>query len=159
MVILLGGNIGDVRALFAECRELLSHRVGEVISLSAEMESDAWGFSSSSKFVNQAVLLSTELSPEALLAATQSIERDLGRNRDDEKREKIRSGEPYASRVIDVDIITYGSQVVDVEGLMIPHARMHEREFVLRPMVEVAPLWQHPTLKKSTAELLKKIIK
>ncbi|MFI3292988.1 MAG: 2-amino-4-hydroxy-6-hydroxymethyldihydropteridine diphosphokinase [Rikenellaceae bacterium] len=158
VVILLGGNLGDVRANLAQCRVELGERVGKIISISKELESEAWGFSSEEKFVNQAVLISTKLSPEDLLRATQSIELDLGRDRADELKQKKISGEVYASRVIDVDIITYGSQTIEQEGLIIPHPRMHEREFVLRPMAEVAPYWRHPLLNKMTEELLNELI-
>ncbi len=158
VVILLGGNLGDVRRNLALSREMLSERVGEVISLSQEFETQAWGFSAEEKFVNQAVLVATELSPEELLIATQSIELDLGRNRAEEVAQKRVSGEEYASRVIDVDIITYGSHEVESVGLVIPHPRMQEREFVLRPMAEVAPKWRHPKLNKMTEELLNELI-
>ncbi len=154
VVILLGGNLGDVRRNLAQCRDMLSERVGRILSLSQELETQAWGFSAQDMFVNQAVLIETDMSPEELLDATQLIERDLGRDRADELKQKQRSGEKYASRIIDVDIITYGSQVIEQEGLIVPHPRMHEREFALRPMVEVAPEWRHPILKKTTKELL-----
>ncbi len=156
-MILLGGNIGDVSAHFARCRELIENQIGRVISVSTEIETKAWGFSAKELFLNQALRVETSLSAEELLTQTQFIEVAVGRNRRVESDEKSRSGERYASRVIDVDIITYGSEVVSSEGLEIPHARMHEREFVLRPMVEVAPEWRHPTLNMTTVELLKNV--
>ncbi len=153
VVLLLGGNMGDVRERLAQCRELLSQSVGEIISLSAEIETQAWGFLSEDLFVNQAVLICTQLSPRELLIRTQAIEQQLGRDRAAEMKQKVQSGEIYASRVIDVDIITYGQDIVECEELVIPHPRMHLREFVLRPMVEVAPQWRHPILNITTEEL------
>ncbi len=157
VVILLGGNLGNVRRNLALCRDMLSERVGCITSLSQEIESCAWGFTAQEMFVNQAVLIETDLQPEELLRATQCIEQDLGRDRADEAKQKQKSGEVYASRTIDVDIIIYGSQVIDSEELKIPHARMQEREFVLRPMAEVAPQWRHPILNKTTKELLNEV--
>ncbi len=159
VVILLGGNLGDVRANLALSRELIAARVGRVKSQSSELTTQAWGFSAEELFLNQALLVETSLLPEELLVETQAIEQVVGRDRAAEMQQTSQSGERYASRVIDVDIITYGSQVVDTEGLVIPHPRMHQREFVLRPMAELAPEWLHPTLKMSTAEMLKNITK
>ncbi len=157
VVILLGGNLGDVRGHLAVCRELLTRRVGRIISLSSEIESPAWGFSAPSIFVNQALVVRTPLRPEELLLATQCIEREVGRDKACEAAERRQTQEPYASRVIDIDIITYGLQVVSQEGLIIPHAQMHRREFVLRAMVEVAAEWRHPILNSTAQELLKNI--
>lgn len=157
-MILLGGNLGDVSGNFALCRGLVERRIGAVKSQSSELTTVAWGFSAEGLFLNQALLVETNLSPKELLLQTQAIEQEVGRNRTDEAVQKTMSGERYASRIIDVDIITYGEQVVDMEGLTIPHVRMHEREFVLRPMAEVAPQWLHPTLNKSTVELLENVM-
>ncbi len=157
-MLLLGGNMGDVRARLEVCRELLAQRVGELVATSSEAESEPWGFTSPLKFVNQAVVVRTSLPAEELLVATQSIECDLGRDRVAELAQKELSGEVYASRKIDVDIITYGSHIIEREDLVIPHPRMHEREFVLRPMVEVMPRWSHPILNITAEELLKNVI-
>ncbi len=156
-MILLGGNIGDVSGYLETSRELLSQRVGEVVALSTEIQSEAWGFSADQKFTNQALVIKTTLNPQELLCATQSIERQVGRDAEAEREQKLVSGERYASRVIDIDIIAYGAEVVDQESLKIPHPLMHEREFVLRPMTEVAPEWRHPVLGRTTREMLKMI--
>ncbi len=157
VVILLGGNIGDVSGYLEASRELLSQRVGKIVALSTQIQSEAWGFSATQKFTNQALVIETTLSPEELLRATQSIERQVGRDAEAEREQKLVSGQKYASRVIDIDIITYSAEVVDQESLKIPHPLMHEREFVLRPMVEVAPEWRHPVLGRTTREMLKMI--
>ncbi|MFR9603796.1 MAG: 2-amino-4-hydroxy-6-hydroxymethyldihydropteridine diphosphokinase [Rikenellaceae bacterium] len=157
VVILLGGNIGDVGCRLSMCRELLAQRVGAVVSMSSELETLPWGFSSDDLFVNQALVVRTTLTPSELLEQTQAIEQLVGRDRAEEMEQKVQSGERYASRVIDVDIITYGQEVVECEGLEIPHPRMHLREFVLRPMAEVAPKWRHPILNITTEELLNKV--
>ncbi len=157
VVLLLGGNIGDVGERLKECRAHIAANIGEIESLSVEMQSEAWGFSSSELFVNQAVRVITDLSPTELLLQTQRIEQQVGRNRTAEIEQKRVSGERYASRVIDVDIISYDQEVINSDQLVIPHPRMQEREFVLKPMAEVAPQWSHPLLNKTTVELLENI--
>ncbi len=156
-VLLLGGNIGDVKSSLAQARELLTLRVGDITAHSTEVETQAWGFSCEVKFLNQAVEVETTLKPQELLTQTQSIEREVGRDRAAEVDEKEQSGERYASRIIDIDIITYDTEVVEQESLRIPHPLMHQREFVLRPMAEVAPQWRHPRLNSTVEELLNKI--
>ncbi len=157
VVILLGGNLGDVKSSLAHAREMLALNVGDITALSREVESEAWGFSSPVKFLNQAVVITTQLTPQELLRQTQSIEQQLGRDRETECEQKRDSGERYASRVIDIDIITYDTEVIEEEALTIPHPLMHEREFVLRPMAEVAPTWRHPLIGATTVEMLKKL--
>ncbi len=157
VVLLLGGNIGDVKESLAQARELLTLRVGDITACSTEMETQAWGFSCEVKFLNQALVIETTLKPLELLIQTQSIECEVGRDRALERDEKEQSGERYASRIIDIDIITYDTEVVEEESLKIPHPLMHQREFVLRPMAEVAPQWRHPLLNATAEELLKEI--
>jgi 2-amino-4-hydroxy-6-hydroxymethyldihydropteridine diphosphokinase len=95
-------------------------------------------------FLNGVVQLETDITPRSLLTTLQEIERALGR--DDDKR----SG----PRTIDLDILFYGEQVIKEPGLTIPHPRLHQRRFVLMPMNELDPLWVHPTLNQSMAQLL-----
>ena len=95
-------------------------------------------------FLNCVAIISTTLEPDILLMACQKIERDLGRKR------KIRNG----PRVIDLDIISYGRRLVNIPGLTIPHPRLTERRFVLKPLLELAPYWRHPGLGRSVKELL-----
>jgi 2-amino-4-hydroxy-6-hydroxymethyldihydropteridine diphosphokinase len=95
-------------------------------------------------FLNGVVQLETDITPRSLLTTLQEIERSLGRDDD------IRSG----PRTIDLDILFYGERVMKEPGLTIPHPRLHQRRFVLMPMNELDPLWVHPTLKQSMAQLL-----
>ncbi len=157
VVLLLGGNMGDMKSRLMVCREFIEERIGVITGFSSEMESEAWGFSSPLTFLNQAVVVTTRLTPEEVLTQTQSIEQDMGRDREWEREQKRESDQKYSSRVIDVDIISYGTQVINTPRLTIPHSLMHEREFVLRPMAEVAPTWRHPLLDMTTEELLKNV--
>jgi 2-amino-4-hydroxy-6-hydroxymethyldihydropteridine diphosphokinase len=95
-------------------------------------------------FLNGVVQLETAITPRSLLTTLQEIERALGRDDDN------RSG----PRTIDLDILFYGDLVMKEPGLTIPHPRLHQRRFVLMPMNELDPLWVHPTLQQSAAQLL-----
>lgn len=95
-------------------------------------------------FVNAVAEWRTHLSPEALLAAILSVEEGMGRTR------SVRWG----PRPIDIDLLLYGDQNIETPGFKVPHARMHERRFVLEPLVELAPEVVHPAIGKTAAELL-----
>jgi 2-amino-4-hydroxy-6-hydroxymethyldihydropteridine diphosphokinase len=107
-------------------------------------------------YVNAVALLDTTLAPEALLRVLKAIERDSGR----------RGGRPWGPRTLDIDILDYGGQVrrwrkgrpafaaAGPRPLVLPHPLAHERPFVLRPLLDVAPRWRHPALKRSARDLL-----
>ncbi len=161
VVLLMGGNVGDTSELLSRARELLSLEVGAIVGCSSEVETEPWGFEGVerevAKFVNQAVVVATRLKPEELLKVTQKIEKEVGREREQEQQEREITGGRYASRMIDIDIIFYGQRVVSLDRLAIPHPLMQERSFVLRPMVEVAAEWIHPLLGRSCRELLNEL--
>ncbi len=126
----LGANIGDRRAGIAAALELLGETVGRVVRRSSIIETEPWGFESENKFLNMCVALETNLSPHQLLVATQDIERRLGR--------KAKSaGGVYADRLIDIDILLYDDISVSTPELTIPHPHMRERDFVMRPLMEI----------------------
>lgn len=164
-VILTGGNIGDVRGNLAEARRLLREQVGKEITASTVMESEPWGFSDAPDFHNQVLVFDTELPPEELLAKCLSIERLLGRERDQEvagaepvENGNILPGDPvkktYGSREIDIDILFYGDRIIDTPRLTVPHPLIQQREFVLRPLTEIMPGFVHPVLGKTMMQLL-----
>jgi 2-amino-4-hydroxy-6-hydroxymethyldihydropteridine diphosphokinase len=99
------------------------------------------------RFINAAVRLATALKPPALLAALKHIEYAMGR----------RPGRRFGPRIIDVDILLYGSRIIKKRNLIIPHPRMQERLFVLQPLAEIAPHAKHPILKKRISALLKEL--
>ncbi len=159
VMLLLGGNIGEVVERIERGVDLLRSSVGEPLRRSSMMVSEAWGFNAeSAPFTNQAVEFSTQLTPEELLEATQSVELALGRNREEEAKEKMARGERYASRGIDIDIIFYDEIIYRSERLSIPHPLMQEREFVLRPIVQIAPEWRNAQYGKSCNVLLDELI-
>ena len=126
----LGSNLGNRKRNMLDAVTLLNEYVVEVVSSSSYYESEPWGFDSPNKFINMCVRVSTPLSPDQLLAATQRVERLLGRT------EKSRHG-IYEDRIIDIDILLFDDVHVDAPNLTIPHPQMYERDFVMVPLREV----------------------
>lgn len=155
-ILLLGGNMGDTRALLQVAAERLTASGVEIVQSSAMIETEPWGFESTetNRFVNQALEVHTLLTPHELLDATQRAENEVGRARNEEALERAVRGEKYASRKIDIDIIFYDDCTLKSDRLTLPHPLMQDRDFVLRPIVEIAPAWPHPTIGKSCRELL-----
>lgn len=126
----LGSNLGDRKYEIKRAVELIGERIGAVERVSSLYETEPWGFSSDNMFVNAAVCVSTQLTPRALLEATQAIERDMGRT------VKSVNGQ-YHDRTIDIDILLYDNIKVDEPDLNIPHPLMNERDFVMKPLKEI----------------------
>lgn len=138
VILLAGGNAGDVKRTLQTAQQLVNARVGAVLRCSHRYESEPWGFDSDERFSNQALEVSTDLKPEEVLDAVEAIERELGRNRAAEAVEKARTGARYVSRPIDIDIAYYGDEVIDTERLSVPHPLIAERSFALVPLAEIA---------------------
>ena len=154
VAILLGGNTGEVNRTLQQAQRLINDRIGAVMRCSHRYESEPWGFRAADPFFNQALEVSTDLAPHEVLDACLSIEEELGRNRAAEQIERAATGAPYASRPIDIDLIFYGSEVIDDERLQIPHPRMAERAFVLTPLAEIMRSFRHPVSGLTVGELL-----
>ncbi len=156
VVLIAGGNIGDVKSRLQEAQKMINDSVGAVMRCSHRYRSEAWGFSAP-EFTNQVLVADTDLLPEEVLEQVQRIEAALGRDREAEARERERSGQRYASRTIDIDILLYDELIVDTERLKIPHPKMTEREFVLTPLCEIMRERRHPVLGLSIGELRDKL--
>ena len=154
VALLLGGNQGDVKRTLQTAQQLINSRVGAVLRCSHRYESEPWGFPAAQRFSNQALEVSTDLSPLEVLDVCQGIERELGRNRAAEAIEKASSGAAYSSRPIDIDIIFYGDEVIDDERLTVPHPLLAEREFALQPLAEIMRRHRHPVTGVTVGEML-----
>lgn len=132
----LGANLGDREATLRCAVELLRAARGtEVVAVSSLRETDPVGVVDQPRFLNGAVALETELSPRELLETLLSVERDLGR---------VRDGNRWGPRTVDLDLLVYGDLVVDEHGLRVPHPRLHERAFALEPLAELDPSLEIP---------------
>jgi pantoate--beta-alanine ligase len=145
-LIALGSNQGDrVGNLLKAVEALRQNQAIEVARVSSFYETaPVGGPADQDKFFNAAAIVETALSPAELMAALLETERKLGRQR----------GERWGPRTIDLDLLLYGQQSIDSEGLTIPHPRMHERQFVLAPASEIATECVHPRVQKSIGKLL-----
>lgn len=157
VVILTGGNIGDVKSRLQSAQQLLNERVGAVLRCSHRYESKPWGFSPNDDggvFSNQVLELSTDLTAEEVLDTIEQIETELGRDRDAEHAFKIASGNSYSSRKIDIDILFYNDDIISTERLTVPHPLISEREFVLTPLCEIMRTRRHPLSGTTIGEML-----
>ena len=126
----LGSNLGDRRQLLHTAINEIAERVGRIEAISSCIETEPVGFDSVHLFLNMAVRVRTELNPYELLKVLKQLECDLGRTR------KSHDGVHY-DRTIDIDILLYDNWEVNSEELQIPHPRMWERDFVMRPLKEI----------------------
>ena len=131
LYLALGSNVGDRKKNITDATMLCDALIGAVQTLSSLYETEPWGFSSPNKFINAAICLETDKSPELCLALAKGIEREMGR--------KPSGKEGYEDRIIDIDILFYDDLVIQTEELTIPHPHIEERDFVLNPLAEIAP--------------------
>ncbi len=125
----LGANLGDARAALDSAQRALAASPGTTLRAASSIYRSAPIDSSGPDYLNAVVLLDTRLTPRALLAELQRIEREHGRER------------PYrnAPRTLDLDLLFHGTRRIDTAALTLPHPRLHERAFVLRPLAELLP--------------------
>jgi 2-amino-4-hydroxy-6-hydroxymethyldihydropteridine diphosphokinase len=146
--ISLGSNIGDREANLAEAVRRLA-ALGTVTCVSSLYETEPVEFLNQPWFLNCVVELETEKMPRSLLSSMLEIERAMGRRRTVAK----------GPRTIDLDLLLFGSSVVETPNLTVPHLAMHERRFVLEPLAEIAPEVRHPALRRSAREMLNALAK
>lgn len=144
----LGSNQGARLRLMMCALNLIEERIGRFVGRSAFYETKPWGFVSEHPFLNAVAKIETTMKPLEVLAVTQQIERELGRIR------KSIDGQ-YADRTMDIDLLFYDDMCLNLPELVLPHPQMHLRDFVLRPMADLAPDFYHPLLKQTMAELLR----
>ena len=145
--LLLGSNLGDSKKYLSDAVLMIEDQIGPVLNSSSLYQTESWGKTGQPDFINQVVSLRTNLNPRQLLEKILIIETQLGRRR----------VEKWGSRIIDIDILFYGQQMVEEEDLMIPHPFLHLRRFTLIPLCEINPELYHPVLKENVGDLLDKL--
>src|SRR5574344_853529 len=136
----LGTNLGE-RELNLKSAIKEIGALGSIIQISAVYETEPWGFSSENKFLNMVVEIQTNIPACQLIKECLNIEAILGRTRG--------SALGYESRIIDIDILFFGNEVVNQDGLIIPHPHIQDRRFILEPLCEFAPNFLHPLFGKT----------
>lgn len=147
LILGLGGNKGDVLSSFSRAEQYIKDEIGSIAKSSSIYQTAAWGQTNQPDFLNNVIVVNTNLTVEECLAFVLEIEQKLGRVRTDKK---------WGQRIIDIDILFYNDLVVDQENLIVPHPYIQDRNFVLIPLAEVVPNYMHPNLKKTSLELLER---
>lgn len=149
LILSLGGNKGDVATTFLHVEKDISKEIGEIIKISSSYKTAAWGNTNQPDFLNKVIEVATDLSVEDCLQKILLIEKKLGR---------IRTNKKWEARTIDIDILFYNDLILNKEQLIVPHPHLHKRKFVLIPLVEILPDYNHPLLNKSLKILLEKCV-
>lgn len=142
--LLLGTNLGDRTGNLTKAIQEIEKRAGKVVATSSVYETSAWGKTDQPAFLNQALEITTPLDAEDVLTQLLSIEDRLGRKR----------RELWGERIIDIDILFFGSEIHTSPHLRIPHPQLGNRRFTLTPLDEIAADFVHPQLKRTVRELL-----
>ena len=145
----LGSNLGDRVSQIERALNLLEESGVRVLRRSSFYETEPVGMPAQRWFINCVVEVETELMPLALLRLLRRLERQLGRG--------APAGPTPAARRIDIDILIYGTSLVRLPELVIPHPQLAERRFVLEPLRELAPDWRHPSTRLTPAEMLARL--
>lgn len=143
-VLSLGSNIEPRKDHLNMAIKQLSTAFATGVKKSKIYETEPVGMGYGMSFLNMAVCFETSIKPVALINSILEIEKSMGR---------IRTPDQVKDRIIDIDIIFYGDLVLNSPELQIPHPRLHERNFVLTPLLDIVPDMEHPVLKKSVWEL------
>ena len=138
----LGSNLGNRAANLTAAIARLG-ALGTVAEVSSVYETEPLEVTDQPQFLNCVIGLASAMPPDRLLGSILAIEREMGRERKQDK----------GPRIIDVDIVLFGDAILDTSELTLPHPSMHRRRFVLEPLSEIAPWVRHPVLQKTIRQL------
>jgi 2-amino-4-hydroxy-6-hydroxymethyldihydropteridine diphosphokinase len=141
--LLLGSNEGNRKLYLQQAAEKIMEQVGKIIRASAMYETQAWGKTDEADYLNQVLILETDLQPRVLLDVILQAELELGRRR----------GVKWGARTIDIDILFYDKEVINEPRLTVPHPELQNRRFTMEPLAEIAPDFVHPVLLKNMLQL------
>lgn len=145
VVLLLGSNLFDRVLMLEKARNHIRISLGAIKKESQIYESAPWGFNSDNSFLNQTLIVETQLKPIEILGKIKIVEKKLGR---------VKQSVNYESRTIDIDILFYNDEIINLPNLIIPHPQLHKRKFTLVPLAEIDPILNHPVFNKSILDLL-----
>ena len=145
--ISIGSNLGDREENCRQAIKLIEKNGIAVRKQSRMYETEPWGIKDQPKFINMAIEVETDKKPEELLRILKEIEKEIGR----------KETTKWGPRVIDLDILFYDDLILKTEDLEIPHPLLHERDFVLKPLCEIAPEKKHPVTGKTVKEMLENL--
>lgn len=140
--------MGNRAANLAEAENYITNRAGKPVKASSLYETLAWGITDQPAFLNQVLCIETHLSATQLLETVLDIELQMGRKR----------LQKYGPRIIDIDILLFNHEVINLPNLAVPHPFLHQRRFTLEPLAEIAPHYKHPVLQQTIAALLSNCI-
>ena len=142
--LLLGTNLGSRLQNLQEAKNQITKAVGTIVKASSVYETEPWGVSDQPKYLNEVIQISTARTPHEVLNELLRIEKALGR---------IRGGK-WEARIVDIDLLFYNNEIINTKELVLPHPRLHERNFTLIPLAEIASDFIHPVFNKSINALL-----
>ena len=144
LYLLLGSNMGNSKKLLSKAKLQIEKQIGSVKRQSSLYATAAWGNTKQPDFLNQVIIIETALTTVQTMQTILNIEKKMGRLR------TVKN----APRIIDIDILFFNKEIINQQGLIIPHPQIQNRRFVLVPLNQLSPNLRHPVLKKSVHQLL-----
>jgi 2-amino-4-hydroxy-6-hydroxymethyldihydropteridine diphosphokinase len=141
--LLLGSNLGNREMFLQQAAYEIEKAIDPIAKRSAILQTPAWGKTDEPDYLNQALLIKTDMPATEILQTILAIELLLG-------RERI---EKWGSRTIDIDILLYGDEIISLPGLIVPHPQLHKRKFAMEPLIEISPKLVHPIFNRAIADL------